>query len=71
MGGSRDSDTGCALVGVSRQNCLPGVASRFWSVHRAVAGFSSTALDVTQLGQRQGGGVASLLLARGAVGWSS
>ena len=35
-------------------------------------GFSSTALDVTQLGQRQGGGgVASLLLARGARGWSS
>ena len=26
-----------------------------WSVHRAVAGFSTTALDVTQLGQRQGG----------------
>ena len=25
-------------------------------MHRAVAGFSSTALDVTQLGQRQGGG---------------
>ena len=24
-------------------------------MHRAVAGFSSTALDVTQLGQRQGG----------------
>ena len=40
-------------------------------VHRAVAGFSSTALDVTQHGQRQGGGVASLLLARGAIGWSS
>ena len=41
-----------------------------WSVHRAVAGFSLTALDVTQLGQRQGR-VASLLLARGARGWSS
>ena len=26
-----------------------------WSVHRAVAGFSTTALDVTQLGQIQGG----------------
>ena len=25
-------------------------------MHRAVAGFSSTALDVTQLGQRQGEG---------------
>ena len=25
-------------------------------MHRVVAGFSSTALDVTQLGQRQGGG---------------
>ena len=34
-------------------------------MYRAVAGFSSTALDVTQLGQRQGRGVASLLLARG------
>ena len=33
-----------------------GVASRyFWSVHRAVAGFSSTALYVIQLGQIQGG----------------
>ena len=31
-------------------------------MHRAVAGFSLTALDVTQLGQRQGR-VASLLLA--------
>ena len=41
-----------------------------WSVHHAVAGFSLTALDVTQLGQRQGR-VASLLLARGARGWSS
>ena len=35
-----------------------------------VAGFSFTTLDVTQLGQRQGR-VASLLLARGARGWSS
>ena len=27
MGGSRDSGTGCALVGVSRYNCLPDVYS--------------------------------------------
>ena len=48
-----------------------GQPADIWSVHRAVAGFSSTDLDVTQLGQRQGGGwVASLLLARGARGWS-
>ena len=46
-----------------------GYPAGIWSVHRAVVGFSSTALDVTQLGQRQEG-VASLLLARGARGWS-
>ena len=33
-----------------------GWPADIWSVHRAVAGFSSTALDVTQLGQIRGGG---------------
>ena len=32
-----------------------GYPADIWSMHRAVAGFSSIALDVTQLGQRQGG----------------
>ena len=36
-----------------------GQPADIWSVHRAVSGFSSTDLDVTQHGQRQGGGVGS------------
>ena len=32
-----------------------GEPADIWSVHRAVAGFSSTALDVTQLGRDKGG----------------
>ena len=61
----------CTMKGLNkRQNIIDKEPADIWSVHRAVAGFSLTALDVTQLGQRQGR-VASLLLARGARGWSS
>ena len=66
----------CTVFFKTNRGMAPGngrrspVPADIWSVHRAVAGFSLTALDVTQLGQRQGR-VASLLLARGARGWSS